>query len=117
MVQITTSLGGILAATLDGRLGDLSFWYKLMGQFLSPYILMPGLWFTARNEASGVSDQVDWEGLSAWCVNIDRNLLPGHQYKKKREYHHDAHRGITQHDPKMDYVSSEVSCILDHSGG
>ena len=36
-----TSLSGILAATLDGHLGDLSFWYKLMGQFLSPYTIMP----------------------------------------------------------------------------
>ena len=61
-----TSLSGILAATLDGRLGDLSFWYKLMGQFLSPYTIMPGLWLRARNGASGVSNQVTWEGLSAW---------------------------------------------------
>ena len=64
----TTSLIGILAATLDGRLGDLSFWYKLMGQFLSPYTIMPGLWLRARNGASGVSNQVTWEGLFAWPV-------------------------------------------------
>ena len=57
-----------LGATLDGRLGDLSFWYKLMGQFLSPYTIMPGLWLRARNGASGVSNQVTWEGLSAWRV-------------------------------------------------
>ena len=34
---------GILAATLDGRLGDLSFWYKLNGQSLSPFTIMPEL--------------------------------------------------------------------------
>ena len=64
----TTSLSGILAATLAGRLGDLSFWYKLIGQFLSPYTIMPGLWLQARNGASGVSNQVTWEGLSAWRI-------------------------------------------------
>ena len=64
----TTSLSGILVAMLDGCLGDLSFWYKLMGQFLSSYTIMPGLWLRARNRASGVSNQVTWEGLSAWRV-------------------------------------------------
>ena len=45
-------------AMLDGGLGDLSFWYKLMGQFLSPYTIMPGLWLRARNGASGTGPLV-----------------------------------------------------------
>ena len=44
--------------TLGGRLGDLSFCSKLIGQFLSPYPL-PGNWLIARNGASGVTDQVN----------------------------------------------------------
>ena len=44
--------------------GDLSFWSKLIGQFLLPYLL-PRNWLTARNGASGITDQVNWEGSSA----------------------------------------------------